>query len=517
MHAIAVDMTVTERGSGEPKMAEQLERIGVIKTNGHLANISYVGGSTFRIDFGNQAPGTKAPTVKQETIDKWVKAGKCKLTSPDRYAQIVASIDPQTGETKTHHADGTPKTLIEQELTQLRTEGFVASDETGGTSPQRPRPSRQPQGNARGRRPDRGNRPDGNATDQGDGRQGDRRAAGRANHDGHADSSQGTRQSPSGYDRPEDEGFDAFGGSRGNMGGQVPHGMGDTSRQRDMRDEGAPRSKPAVAIGFVIYFVIMGILCVILFFGGHELTKGTMAGGTQNGNGGIIGGIMSSLTGGFDSSLGLDDIFGKNKAANTSPSANTPQENGNAADANTGNAYIRTDFDPEDAVQDMDMAPDDKKDVATGFFTAIRQAFTDKDEQSLISLVDLDAVTKQIAQAYANLEKTRLGLTDGETSDLAASYQDMLKKRELSHVDDGDVYASIFGGRVREVRMSSKDPTRMYVVMEALGGDHQRICFTLENISSDSTKEAWALTGVMDAEGYARQVLSGDTSGNVKK
>lgn len=504
-------------------MAEQLERIGVIKVNGHPADISYVGGSTFRVDFGSQAPGTKPPTIKQEVLDKWVKAGKCKLTSPDRYAQIVASIDPQTGETKTHHADGTPKTLIEQELTQLKTEGFVAPDDMGGTRPQRQQqPNGQPQRDARKNRPDRG-RGDtgGNPSDRGsDAQDGDddQRGGRDAVRDAHRNG-RGNRQ-PQGYDGQQDDGFDAFGGSsRGGMDGQVPQGMNDTRQPLDVRHENAPKSKPAVAAGFVVYLVIMGVLCVVLFFGGHELTKGAMAGDTPNGNGGIASGIMNGLTGGFGNSFGLDDIFGKNRNANenASQSSSVGESNGNANENDSENAYIRTDFDPEDAVQEMDMAPDDKKDVATGFFTAIRQAFTDKDEQSLTSLVDLDAVTKQIAQAYANLEKTGLNLTDGETNDLASSYQDMLKKRELSHVDDGDVYASIFGGRVREVRMSSKDPTRMYVVMEALGGDHQRICFTLENISSDSTKEAWALTGVMDAEGYARQVLEGDTSGNIKK
>lgn len=45
--------------------------------------------------------------------------------------------------------------------------------------------------------------------------------------------------------------------------------------------------------------------------------------------------------------------------------------------------------------------------------------------------------------------------------------------------------------------------------MESLGGDHQRVCFILQ--SSDNGSSC-IVSGIMDADGYVRQIMRADTS-----
>ena len=79
-------------------------------------------------------------------------------------------------------------------------------------------------------------------------------------------------------------------------------------------------------------------------------------------------------------------------------------------------------------------------------------------------------------------------------------------QQERKHITDKDLYASMFGGRVREVRQQAG---KLYVVMESIGGDHQRACFVL---TEDAQSGSWALTDIVDTNGYVKMIGSGDTS-----
>ena len=85
-----------------------------------------------------------------------------------------------------------------------------------------------------------------------------------------------------------------------------------------------------------------------------------------------------------------------------------------------------------------------------------------------------------------------------------ADYHSRFVINERQHVVDRDVYASIFGGRIREVRQDPANPYRLYVVMESIAGDHQRVCFAMDG---DATG-AWTVVDLLDPVGYVNMIAA---------
>ena len=171
----------------------------------------------------------------------------------------------------------------------------------------------------------------------------------------------------------------------------------------------------------------------------------------------------------------------------------------------------RNDFDPEDVVIEYRIASDSQQDIAVGFFTSLKNAFANGDVTTFNSMVAVDSIASQIASVYASYAQMYQSLTQSETEDLADYYAQTLAEQERQHVVDKDSYGSMFGGRIREVRVDDDDENRLYVVMESLGGDHQRACFVLQG---DPSTGSYALTEMMDVNGYVKMIMQGTTDAN---
>lgn len=411
------------------------EAIGVIKvrsdTTSKTADLIYLGGSTFKVEFrGNPDQGG---TFTLENVQRLVDDGYCKITAQEKFDEIVSQIDPETGETNTHYADGREKTLLDQELNRLNDEGFVRfSDEDDDSG----YPARD------------------------------------AQDDGNAEIFNQSVDSES-------------------FRGDGPRNYEETMRARPDEPEwvwNMRRDSPNSPKAFLTVFIVaMSILSAFAFFGVHAMLPDLSRG----------------------SSTVISRLMGRNRKTQTDEptDAENAFEDEEQVDLTSPSAW-RTDFDPEDSVAMYPMADDAQKSIANGFMTALRGCFSDKDRTAFVNIVALEPICLQIAKSYVALTTDAHSLTVDEQTELTDWYALSFAQREVAHVEDGDVYASIFGGRVREVRADEADPYKLYVVNESLGGDHQRICFILQGNSENS----WALTGVMDPDGYVKQVLSGDTS-----
>lgn len=449
-------------------MSDTNDIIGVIKIRAndgelHNANVTYVGGSVFGVNFTDMdAPPVQA---RKDIIEKWCESGNMRLLNATRYTEILNSIDPTTGETATHHADGTEKTLIERELSNLQANGLIDSDD-GSSNANKGKASlgkKSDAGKVQARR--RQIIPDDAVT-----------APEPPNAQTTAPTSNPIATSSSmtpTIPMPNVQSFDMPSNDSGYM------------------------TKPKSSSGRVIgYIIIMSILAIVVLFATYALTNSIIDGTLSN----AVDGLMKTQ---------------KKNSANTATASNTNA----SADTDTttvsdGNTITRTDYDPENDVSDKQMASDSERDIATGLFSAIRTCFSNGDVAGFQQIVNLDGIADTIATSYANVTKTQKNLTDGDVTTLKDYYKATLISQETDHASKNDVYGSIFGGRIREVRTDGTDSHTLYVVMESLGGDHQRICFVLAG--SDDGK-SWAVSSIMNADAYVKQIMSGDTSKYVKK
>jgi hypothetical protein len=101
--------------------------------------------------------------------------------------------------------------------------------------------------------------------------------------------------------------------------------------------------------------------------------------------------------------------------------------------------------------------------------------------------------------------KDKQNLSDAEAEELLYAYDETFIKSEKQHVLNKDPYGSIFGGRIREVRTDPYEDYKLYIVMESISGDHQRICFVATGDEDDN----WMITGIMDSEGYTKMISEG--------
>lgn len=451
------------------------DKIGTMRVDGNNATIYYKGGSTFTVKFDGieQEAGQEEMHIRKDTVDKWVAAGTLRLTNAKRYDEITAAIDPLTGDTPTHHADGTIKTLVERELNDLKSNGFVGDED--GDSGKRPQPPRMH-----------------------DGRKTPKQEASMPNPA--ASGSQRPAPRPIGIS-------DVTSGSQG-FGDGTTYGVAmPQSQNQNVSDVEiqTPQLKPKSTFPKVIVFVAIMLAVAIALLLGMRTLSGNVSG-------------MNNLPSFGDDGKGTQTQTSKDANANanaTHTADNTPRdENGGTGTSvvSDGNTITRTDYDPEVSVADMPMADDTKRDIASGMFSQIRMLFSKGDTANFLQIVNLDGIAGDVARSYANSEKTRLSLTDSETQELETFYKQALIQDELEHVSQNDTYGSIFGGRIREVRSDPNGSNTLYVVMESLGGDHQRVCLVLTG-NDDGT--SWIVSGIKDPDAYVTQVMAGDTSTNI--
>lgn len=439
--------------------------IGTIKVSGNIADVRYVGGSTFEIDFRDLNSDEQPMRARKSTIDKWIRRGNMRLTNATRYREIEREIDPVTGDTPTHHANGTEKSLVERELSNLERQGFVSPSQEDGTEPD----------------------------------------VGHAGSDGGATQNGRKRGDPAITVTPVPVAQTQ----------QMPMG-GDQADVRDapmamsLEDDAAkPKMLPARTKSpqVIVYVLIMLMVSVIALAGSKALM-------TKVRDGSVMNAVQSMKT-----------SNGNGKQSENAANGNADASNGNAngtTNAGTENAnsdsgqqhVVRSDFDPETAVQSQPMADDAGRDTATKMFEYIRQLFANGDAKDLTQAVNLDGIATQIADAYANVAKGQQGLTDTETTTLRDYYKQAFVEDELDNASKNDIYGSVFGGRIRDVRVDSQDASKLYVVMESLGGDHQRVCFVMQSSDNGSS---WIVSGIMDADGYVRQIMKADTSQYAQK
>lgn len=459
---------------------EKLQKIGVVKVGKDIVPVLYVGGSMFRLDFPNQ-PSDQAPHYDKSVIDRLIEKKQLQLTSQDAYERICASIDPVTGDTKDYHADGSKKTEVEKTLQTLNQERSVKRDRTE-------RAKQEPE--------------HGRAVPQIDESLGNE-VAGVAGDPTAAHSM--TRSRPSGPQVSQEDLFGDSGGtgqdaslsfsSQAPTTASRPHGpQADPTREtyeefreRQHRENPSLKTSPAkrrTAVAALAGVAVIG--CVACFAVTASLTDSVDPSGIP-----VIGKMISG---------------GKGKSAAQPEEKPGVAEEGKDGSQEGTEVVLRTDFDPEDAVVHFPLASSDKQDLAVNFFKAIRVGYSQGNLDQLNSMIAYDYVHGQIADAYATAEQQRLQLSDEARAVLRDQYVAIMNQQEGTHLANHDLDASIYCGRIREVRADDTDPNRLYVVMESLGGDHQRACFILQG---DPSTNMYALVGMTDPEGYVRMIREG--------
>ena len=420
------------------------------------ADVIYRGGSRFDVVF--KTLNTKPLHTNISVIDGWIANKTLKLVSPGVYEKIRSNIDPITGETATHHADGSAKTLVEVEYTNLMHDGLIEDNSVDAYSKS-------------------------NDDSSGDEQQQQQQ---QTSDSGPAQSPQRPQFSGTvpNRQRPQKE-------SASNAFSQTmsPLGSNGTAPEHQPAHGECRSTRKRTAPALIAFVSAMSVVTIVLFFVGHGITSSFSDGG-----------ILSSIESGLS--------FGKTDDSDSDSSDNSSDV------VTDGNTIKRTDYDPENAVINEPIATDSQRTIATGLFTAIRQAISNGDTKTFQQIVALDSISSDISQSYARHEQSRLHLTDAQAAEYRDYYKSTLVSDELSHVTNKDAYGSMFGGRVREVRSDTSDSGRLYVVTESLGGDHQRACFVLQ---SNDGGTSWALSGMLDTDGYVAQILEGDTSAYEQK
>lgn len=471
------------------KNGQQLQKIGVIKTGGQIVDVLYVGGSMFMLDFPTE--GNKPPAmIDKDRIDMLVEKNQLKLVSHDLYRKICDQIDPVTGDTREYHADGTKKTEVEQVLHQLNEERSTQSErrETAMREPEHGRPVQaydESYGNevpgvsdpstAHSMRRSRPSRP-----------QPQEQAFSQDDIFGDAPGAESNMQQEGQTEDPMSG--ERFPGASHEQGIRKADGIGApaTHRQSDSQSLEAPKSKRTATFAGLTLVTVVG--CLVGFLGTFLLTRGL---DLRASDVPIVGQFLS------------DPHDRRNLPINEQVRAG---ETESTVETTSGmEVVVRSDFDPEEPVLQLALADDASKDDAINFFKAIRLCYSQGNLDQLNGMIAYDYIHGQIATSYANIEQQRLGLTEEAKNSLIAQYVAILNQREGTHIANHDLDASIYCGRIREVRVDDENPQRFYVVMESLAGDHQRACFVLQG---DGTG-AYAVIGMINPDGYVRMIMEG--------
>lgn len=462
-------------------------------------SIYYIGGSSFVLvkDGEEDSPMAKM-TLPQ--VKKMIAAKKVTLLRPKHLEEIENEVDPDTGDTASHNADGSVKSTVDQMLNKYQQDGYIVDDGNGGVKPIDEGTAPQPRRRRRHRTSGDG---DSASPDAAQG-QPDRRNGG----------------VPLNADEPQEQPDDGN-ASLEKIDDVDPFADIDTGRydepsrpqrnrrqlsdyEGDRQEQMMPRRKPRrqrtaspdddqghVGGPLFVFVVVTVLLCLVLFFGSFIVSSK------------IFHGKLDEMTGGQTTSQKKDS---KNSNKGKGDSGKKENADSEPTTASGLDPIKRTDFDPEDAVKTYTMASSSEKAIADGFMKQVRSLIANGDVDSFTQMVALDNVSSEIAISYADLSQVRQNLTDDEKAELLQYYKNTLMQQERKHITDKDLYASMFGGRVREVRQQAG---KLYVVMESIGGDHQRACFVL---TEDAQSGSWALTDIVDTNGYVKMIGSGDTS-----
>ena len=463
-------------------------------------SIYYIGGSSFVLVKDGEEDHPIAKMTLQQ-VKKIIAAKKVTLLCPKHLEEIENEVDPDTGDTASHNADGSVKSTVDQMLNKYQQDGYIVDDGNGGVK----------------------------SIDEGAVPQPRRRRRHRTSGDGDSsshDSSTGQQESQNrngGVPLNADESQEQPGNGNASLekiDDVDPFADIDTGRydepdrpQRNRRQlsdyDDAPepdmeRSKPRsqrtanpeedqghIGGPLFVFIVVTILLCLVLFFGSFIVSSK------------IFHGKRDEMTSGQTTSQKKDS---KNSNKGKGDSGKKENTNSEPTTASGLDPIKRTDFDPEDAVKTYTMASSSEKAIADGFMKQVRSLIANGDVDSFTQMVALDNVSSEIAISYADLSQVRQNLTDDEKAELLQYYKNTLMQQERKHITDKDLYASMFGGRVREVRQQAG---KLYVVMESIGGDHQRACFVL---TEDAQSGSWALTDIVDTNGYVKMIGSGDTS-----
>ena len=437
----------------------------------------------FMLDFP-PAAGKKPAMIDKARIDMLVEKNQMKLMSEDIYKRICDNIDPVTGETREHHADGTRKTEVEQVLHQLNEERSNKSDRSEATI----------------------NEPEhGRSVEPIDDSYGSEVAGVVDEATAHSMTRSRPKARQQEAEFSQDDIFgDMFGGNasaepasqfgfsqqpdmpQGIQRAEEPAGMSVSQDHNGKQSLKTSPQKRRIAVMGAVALTLCG--SAICFLATSSIIQAT---GTRVADIPIVGRFMTDPNDRRDLPLNEQVRSGETQAV---------------TETTTGMEVVtRGDFDPEEAVVHFALADDASQDVATKFFQAVRIAYSEGNLSQLNSMIAYDAIHGQIANAYAVAEQQRLGLTDEAKNALATQYVAILNQREGEHIANRDLDASIYCGRIREIRVDDTDANKMYIVTESLSGDHQRACFVLQG---DGTG-MYALTGMVSPDGYVKMIREG--------
>lgn len=499
-----------------------VERIGTVNVkNIGLVNVYYIGGSTFEMRFPSGAK-TKPVRFRKNVADKLVSDGSLKLISDKRYDDITKSI-LSDGSTRTHNADGSAKSVSAQVLDELYNDGYAKKDQNGRyeSIDRREAHERPDEVRARSRRsnaPSPGDTDSNNSKDN----HGDDRLSSTPHYDDNdanrkafgdlllaSDSNDGPRRRDNG--KQQRRSYDDGESSRGRYDAPYDehHSIDETYDEQyargdingdgvvDIFDELVEKEQHGnmFLIGILLASAIVSIA---LFFFFQGVTAHF-----------IRGESLDFVPDNIEQQAG-DNGAGSNSASN-SPGATHGDNDAddefqqNGSDANT---VKRSDFDPESSVRGYQVADDAQFGTASTMFQLIRSYISNGDVASFKQAVDIDAIASEIATSYANASSAQHQMTESEKADLQQQYASTLSNCERQHVADKDPYGSMFGGRIRDVRIDPSDQRKLYVVMESIAGDHQRACFVM----TESGENAWTIDGMLDSDGYVKMIMEGDSS-----
>lgn len=452
--------------------------------------IYYEGGSLFCMVWEDNGK-SKQMHIPKDKLDIMISEGKIHLMSATKYRQIEKNILPD-GSTRTHNADGTPKSAFKQQMETLEQEDHLIITNPDGSKSIAPDPEpgapKMPEKKVPG--------PE-DAAEMGlNGLNANTPEMEESlDEQAHTDVEQNEED---GHDESEEPVQKPVRARKDSRHPEDLNGDGIIDEFDDLIKE---EQKKNILVMLIFFAGI--IVSIFLFFFFHTITASILHGEPID----LIPEVIQIEK--KDSSLAQDSENGdEGEQGNTQdqPSENGSEDNGDAS-SNQLETVNRGDFDPEDAVAAFPMADAEKEKVAVWLFQQVRQNIYDANRMAFEANVKMDRIAGELSPAYAETAKEIQGLTDAEKAEVDAYWRETFIKREIQHVLDKDPYGSIFGGRIREVRQDPNNPLCLYVVTESIAGDHQRACFAINGDSSGN----WIITDIMDPKGYVKMIQEGES------
>lgn len=442
---------------------------GKIQDKGDF-QIYYMGGSSFHMLFTDESgkPTAKPMALTRTQLDALVAAKKVRLASEARYRQIISGIQPD-GSTATHKADGTPKQKTRQVMESLIKDHIIVQNEDGtvAVAVEEDNAPAAPQKRQLG------------PEDVYDSAE-EAAADAPAPHTKEERAEEvATRQQPDREAKRE---------ARANRLEGDLNGDGVVDEFDDLVKE--EQSKNVLVM--IVFFAAI-IVNFFLFFLFHTLSAAIFHGEEID----LIPDVITVQEQPAETEQQPDE---KQQETDDEQSQEEHKDDG------TYETVKRTDFDPENAVASFPFADEEREKIGTALMQAVREAAKNGSINSLAQAVQLDRIADQLAVAYAEAAQKEQNLTQVEKDEIQRAWREAFLQSEKQHIVDKDPYGSIFNGRVREVRQDPVNIHCIYIVMESISGDHQRICLAANEIESG----AWEITDVMDPSGYIAMIQEGE-------